>query len=278
VAGCHLEGPFISKEDGPRGAHPLQHVRPADWDEFQKLQDAAGGLIRLVTLAAEAEGAVEFIRRAVDAGITIAIGHTAANSDQITAAVDAGARLSTHLGNGAHGQIRRHPNYIWDQLGEPRLMASIITDGHHLPPAVIRTMIAAKGVRNIVITCDASGLAGLPPGEYEMPDKASVEILDNGAIVLAGQRQLLAGSGSETDACVAHAIDAAGVSIGEAFDMAGKTPCRLLGLEQVRLRRGSRADLVVFRCEKGESGTQLDWQTTIAAGQVRHGALPAAVQ
>lgn len=278
VAGCHLEGPFISKEDGPRGAHPLQHVRPADWDEFQKLQEAAGGLIRLVTLAAEAEGAVEFIRKAVDAGITIAIGHTAADSDQITAAVDAGARLSTHLGNGAHGQIRRHPNYIWDQLGEPRLMASIITDGHHLPPAVIRTMIAAKGVRNIVITCDASGLAGCPPGEYQMPDKASVEILDNGAIVLAGQRQLLAGSGSETDACVAHAIDVAGLSLGEAFDMAGKNSCRLLGLEQVRLRRGSRADLVVFHCRRGESGTKLDWQTTIAAGQVRHGALPAEIR
>ena len=277
VAGCHLEGPFISKEDGPRGAHPLQHVRPADWDEFQKLQEAAGGLIRLVTLAAEADGAVEFIRKAVDAGITIAIGHTAANSDQITAAVDAGARLSTHLGNGAHGQIRRHPNYIWDQLGEPRLMASIITDGHHLPPAVIRTMIAAKGHRNIVITCDASGLAGCPPGEYEMPDKAKVEILDTGAIVLAGQRQLLAGSGSETDACVAHAIDVGRITMQAAFDMAGRNPARLLGLEQVRLRRGSRADLVVFRAESDcqtEPGTKIHWLTTIAAGQVRYGAVP----
>ncbi len=277
VAGCHLEGPFISKEDGPRGAHPLQHVRPADWDEFQKLQETAGGLIRLVTLAAEAEGAVEFIRKAVDADITIAIGHTAANSDQIAAAVDAGARLSTHLGNGAHGQIRRHPNYIWDQLGDSRLMASIITDGHHLPPSVIRTMVETKGVSNIVITCDASGLAGCAPGEYEMPDKAKVEILDNGAIVLAGQRQLLAGSGSETDACVAHAIDVGGVTMKDAFDMAGKNPSRLLGLEQVRLRRGSRADLVLFRRDTadGESGaTRINWLTTIAAGQIRFGNVP----
>lgn len=277
VAGCHLEGPYISKEDGPRGAHPIQHVRPADWDEFQRLQEAAGGLIRLVTLAAESEGAVAFIRRAVDAGITVAIGHTAADSSQIAAAVDAGATLSTHLGNGAHGQIRRHPNYIWDQLGDSRLTASIITDGHHLPPSVIRTIIRTKGVSRIVITCDASGLAGCPPGEYAMPDKAQVEILENGAIVLAGQRQLLAGSGSETDACVAHAIDCAGVSLREAFDMAGKNPSRLLGLEEVRLKRGSRADLVVFRCQSQTaeaSRTRFEWLTTLCAGSVRHGAVP----
>ena len=109
--GCHLEGPYISAEDGPRGAHPLEHVRGCDWSEFEELQAAAGGRIRLVTLAAEAEGAVDFIRRAVAAGVRIAIGHTAADSAQITAAVDAGATLSTHLGNGAHGTIRRHPNY-----------------------------------------------------------------------------------------------------------------------------------------------------------------------
>mgnify|MGYP000545451719 CR=1 FL=1 len=90
VAGCHQEGPYIAREDGPRGAHPLQHVRAADWDEFCCYQEASGGRIRLVTLAAEAEGAVPFIRKAVAAGITIAIGHTGANSDQIAAAAPLG--------------------------------------------------------------------------------------------------------------------------------------------------------------------------------------------
>ena len=268
IAGCHLEGPFISAEDGPRGAHPLKHVRPANWEEFLKLQDAAGGRIRLVTLAAESEGAPEFIRRAVDSGVTVAIGHTAANSDQIQAAADAGARLSTHLGNGAHGQIRRHPNYIWDQLGDSRLVASIITDSHHLPPSVIRSIIRTKTPAGVVITCDAAGLAGCPPGEYEAAS-GNVEILPDGRIVIAGQQQLLAGSSLLTDVCVAHAVMVGGVSLAQAFDMAGKNPCRLLGLEPTRLRRGSRADLVQF--DFAGAGDAIHWRSTVMGGEVRFG-------
>ena len=99
----HLEGPFIGREDGPRGAHPLAHCRPPDWDEFRRLQDAAQGRIRILTLSPEYEDSPEFIAKAVGSGVLVAIGHTAANSEQIQAAVDAGARMSTHLGNGAHG-------------------------------------------------------------------------------------------------------------------------------------------------------------------------------
>ena len=270
VAGCHQEGPYISREDGPRGAHPLQHVRAADWDEFCHYQEASGGRIRLVTLAPEADGAVPFIRKAVAAGITIAIGHTGANSDQVAAAADAGATLSTHLGNGAHGQMRRHPNYIWDQLGDSRLMASIIPDGHHLTPSVIRSFIGAKGKSNIVITCDAAGLAGCPPGKYEAAS-GQVEILADGRIVIAGQNQLLAGSSLETDVCVAHAMSIADLSLREAFDMAGRNPCRLLGCEEVRLSPGSRADLVRF--DYSGQGTRFNWRATVASGELRFGAI-----
>ncbi|MBW3540658.1 MAG: amidohydrolase family protein [Planctomycetes bacterium] len=270
VPGCHLEGPYISSEDGPRGAHPLEHVRPADWDEFERLQAAAGGRIRLVTLAPEVEGAVEFIRRATAAGVVIAIGHTAASPEQISAAVDAGARLSTHLGNGAHGTIRRHPNYIWEQLGDERLWASIITDGHHLPPSVVRSFLGTKTPERTIITCDAAGLAGCPPGVYR-EGSMPVEILEDGRIVIAGQRQFLAGSGAETDACIANAITFAGVSLREAFDMAGRNPARLLGFEEIALRRGSRADLVVFH--HAGPGEPLEIRATIAAGELRYGAL-----
>ena len=103
VPGFHLEGPYISREDGPRGAHPLEHCRAPDWDEFRQLQDAAGGRIKILTLSPEFENAPPFIERVVASGVLVAIGHTAATSDQIAAAVDAGARMSTHLGNGAHG-------------------------------------------------------------------------------------------------------------------------------------------------------------------------------
>ncbi len=271
IVGCHVEGPYISEEDGPRGAHPLEHVRPCDIEEYEQLQAASGGRIRLITLAPESPGAVEFIRHVTAQQVTIAIGHTAANTEQIAAAVDAGAKLSTHLGNGAHGTIRRHPNYIWDQLGEDRLFASVIADGHHLPESVLRSIIRAKSPERTILTCDASGLAGLPPGEYDYHG-ARFEVLADGPIVIAGQRQYLAGSGQHTDLCVANAIALAGVSLRQACDMAALHPCRLLGIEAVTLSPGSLADLILFH-EAGP-GAPLRIVATIAGGVVRYGAVP----
>src|SRR5262249_8138444 len=145
VPGLHVEGPYLSPEDGPRGAHPLEHIRPPDWDEFQRFLEAAGGRIRLLTLAPEAEAALPFIERLPAAGIVVAIGHTGADPETIHAAVRAGARLSTHLGNGAHSMIRRHPNYIWEQLACDDLTASVIADGHHLPASVLKCFARVKG-------------------------------------------------------------------------------------------------------------------------------------
>jgi N-acetylglucosamine-6-phosphate deacetylase len=268
VPGFHLEGPFISPEDGPRGAHPLEHVRGADWAEFCKLQDIAGGRIKLVTLAPEAPQAIDFIQRAVASGVVISIGHTAATGDQIRAAVDAGATLSTHLGNGAHGTMRRHPNYIWDQLGEPRLYTSIIADGHHLPPSVVSAVVKTKSPYRTILTCDASGLAGCKPGIYEL-GSGRFELLPDGRIVIAGQQQLLAGSSLGTDTCVASIIKMAGVSLRDAIDMATRTPARLLNEPQFRLQRGSRADLVLFRLPP--NATRLDVVATIANGELKYG-------
>ena len=245
VPGCHLEGPYISGEDGPRGAHPLTHVRPPDWAEFERLQAASGGRIRLITLAPELPGALDFIRKAVAAGVTVSLGHTAAAPEQITEAVDAGARLSTHLGNGAHRMIRRHPNYIWEQLGDPRLSTSVIADGNHLPPSVLRTIIGTKSPHRMILTSDAAGLAGCPPGVYT-EGEMQMEVLEDGRIVIAGQRQLLAGSGADTGRCILEAVRQGGVTLREAIDMAGRNPSRLLGFEEMSLRRGSRADLFLF--------------------------------
>ena len=270
VPGCHLEGPYISPIQGPRGAHPLDQVRAADWDEFSRLQEISGNRIRLITLAPEVDQAIPFIKKAVASGVVVSIGHTAAEPEQISEAVDAGARLSTHLGNGAHGTLRRHPNYIWEQLGEPRLMASIITDGYHLPASVVRTIIKTKGVENTIITCDASGLAGSPPGVYEQ-GTVKMEVLEDGPIVIAGQRQLLAGSGVETDTCMTTAIDMAEITLQESLDMAGLNPARLLGFEQIRLEVGSRADLILFHYEG--AGSRMNLQTTLASGSIKYGTL-----
>ena len=164
ILGIHLEGPYISTEDGPRGAHPLEHVREPDWDEFQQWQDIAEGMIRVVTLAPEKEGAYPFIEKLVANDIIVSLGHTDASAEDIRAAVNAGAKLSTHLGNGAHAVIRRHPNYIWEQLAADELHASLIVDGHHLPPTVVKSMMRAKTLNRCILISDATALAGMPPG------------------------------------------------------------------------------------------------------------------
>ena len=268
VCGCHLEGPYISSEDGPRGAHPRQHVRAADWTEFQRLQEISGSRIRLVTVAPEVENAIEFIRQAVASGVVVALGHTAATPEQIQAGVNAGATLSTHLGNGAHSMIHRHRNVILEQLAEPRLSASLIVDGHHLPPNLVRTFLKVKSPQKTILTCDAAGWAGCPPGIYENKLGRS-EIRPSGKLVVAGQQELLAGSAQETDTCVANAISFAGVSLKEAVDMASQNPARLLSQEVVRLRRGSLADLIIFRVSS--EGTGLEIEATIAGGELKYG-------
>jgi N-acetylglucosamine-6-phosphate deacetylase len=249
VPAIHLEGPYISAEDGPRGAHPRLHVRPPDWDEFRRLQDAAGGRIRLVTLAPEPEGALPFIERLAASGVVVALGHTAATGAQIRDAVRAGARLSTHLGNGSHALLPRHDNYVWEQLADDDLWASIITDGHHLPPAVVRCIIRIKTPARSILTCDASSLAGLPPGRYGEWDQ-QFEVLPEGKVVVPGT-SYLAGSGAFTDACVGTVIGFAGVSLRDAVDMAGARPRELLGLPPRRLEVGQPANLVLFDWQEG---------------------------
>ncbi len=247
----HLEGPYISAEDGPRGAHPREYVRPPDLDEFQRLQDAAGGRIRLVTLSPEYENALSFIEALTRAGVVVAIGHTAATPARIRDAVRAGARLSTHLGNGSHAVLPRHDNYLWEQLVADDLWASVIADGHHLPPAILRGIIRTKTPARVVLTCDASGLAGLPPGRYEMWGQA-LEILPTGRVVVPGT-PFLAGSGVFLDACIAHLLGLGEVSLADALEMAGARPRSLLGLPAVELKPGGPADLVRFRHGEGQA-------------------------
>lgn len=270
VPGIHIEGPYISPEDGARGAHPKEHVRACDWDEFCQWQEISGGRIRLLTLAPEAPGAVDFTRQATASGVVIAIGHTAATPEQIAAVVDVGATLSTHLGNGSQAMIHRHRNHILAQLADPRLTTCLIVDGCHLPQPFVNTMIRTKTPRQVVLTCDASGWAGCPPGLYHS-QWGDAEILEDGRLVVAGQRELLAGSAFESDICVPTAMDYAGVSLKEAIDMASRNAAKSLGFEQARLRRGSLADLFLFRREPGQR--RLTVLATIAAGELKYGSL-----
>ena len=251
IPGIHVEGPYISSEDGPRGAHPRAHVRPPDWDEFQRLQDAAGGRIRMMTLAPEVAGALPFIEKLAAGGLIVAIGHTAASPECIQAAIHAGARISTHLGNGAHAVLPRHPNYIWEQLASDALWASCIADGHHLPVSVLRCLLRVKTPARLVLTCDASPFAGLPPGRYHAWDQ-DFEIVPEGKIIVPGT-SFLAGSWAFTDQCVAIVLGLGEVSLADGVDMATARPRELLGLPPREIAVGQPAELIVFDWQPGET-------------------------
>jgi N-acetylglucosamine-6-phosphate deacetylase len=263
--GFHLEGPFISTEDGPRGAHPRAYARPPDWDEFQRWQDAARGRIRLITLAPEWEGALAFIERAVGAGLLVALGHTAATPQQIRDAITAGARMSTHLGNGSHAIIARHPNYIWEQLAADELHASLIVDGHHLPPAVVKCFLRSKGMARSVLVTDAIAAAGCPPGHYQFGELI-VEVTPQGRVNLPGT-PYLAGSACQMHEAIAKTIRFSDATLAEALQMATANPAALLGLkdEHGALAVGRTADVVQFGWD--ESAQRLTVLKTICAGQ-----------
>ena len=266
ILGIHLEGPYISVEDGPRGAHPLQHVRDPDWDEFRRWQDIADGMIRLVTLAPEKEGAISFIEKLVSTGVVVSIGHTDATGEEIQHAISAGATLSTHLGNGAHGMIQRHPNYIWEQLAADELYASLIVDGHHLPPSVVKSMLRAKTFEKCILISDATALAGMPAGHYEFAGQP-VELKDDQSIRLIGT-EYLAGSAITLARGVENSVRFADISLGEAVSLATVNPMRLLDIDLKidQTDRDTALDLIVFTWDPGTC--RMDLKMTILSGEV----------
>ena len=247
----HVEGPFISHEDGPRGAHPLAHVRAPDFAELQAWQDASGGLVGMVTLSPTHDGAPAFIRAACAQGIHVAIGHTSASHGQVRAAADAGATLSTHLGNGAHSVLQRHPNYIWEQMADHRLAASFIVDGIHLGAAFLTVALRAKGIERSVLITDAVMPAGCAPGPYKLGE-VEVELHADQSVRLRGGDRL-AGSALKMNDAVSNVMRMTGASLAEAVTMASTNPARVgrISNRQRGLRPGERADLVVFLVEDG---------------------------
>jgi N-acetylglucosamine-6-phosphate deacetylase len=226
VAGIHLEGPYLA--EAARGAHPAAHLRPATVDDFCRRQDAAAGRIVLVTLAPEVPGALTLIEWLVARGVRVAVGHTMADAACLAEAVRAGAVLSTHLGNGCPPLLPRHPNPIWDQLAEDGLHASLIGDGHHLPAAVIKVMVRAKGPDRIVLVTDAIAAAARPPGRHRLGDVV-VDLSPEGRVTVAGTDRL-AGSAGTLDAAVGRVARWTGLPLPVVAAMASTTPAALLGL------------------------------------------------
>lgn len=228
IVGIHMEGPYISPEDGARGAHPRAHVRDASIEDFQRRQDAAKGKIILVTLAPEVPNAIALIEYLVAQNIKVAIAHTAAAPQQIQDAVKAGATLSTHLGNGCANLLPRHPNFIWEQLAADELCASFIVDGHHLPAATVKAMMRAKTLARTILVTDAIAAAGCAPGLFELGG-VTVELQANGRVAEPG-KPWLAGSSLTMDRAVANTAKFTGLALADVLALASTNPANYLGI------------------------------------------------
>lgn len=261
----HVEGPHISPIDGPRGAHPQEHVRPPNLAEFNRWQEASGRLVGMITLSPHFKEAEEYIAAVTKRGVVVALGHTDATSEEARKAVDAGASLSTHLGNGIGAILPRHPNVLWTQLADDRLSATMIADGHHLPPDTLKAMVRAKSVARSILVSDAVAVAGKPPGVYDTPVGGRVELHADGRLSLTGTAYL-AGAVRPVKDGVALACRMVGISLAEALTMATVNPGRFVGGRGV-LQIGARADLIQFTHD--ETAMELRIESVVVGGRVR---------
>jgi N-acetylglucosamine-6-phosphate deacetylase len=260
----HIEGPNISPETGPRGAHPLEHIRPPDIEEFRRWQDAAEGNIRLVTVSPEWPEMSRYIETLVKSGVVVSIGHTKATHEQIRAAVEAGATMSTHLGNAAHPVLPKTQNYIWDQLAEDKLAACFVVDGIHIPQPFFRAALQAKGIERAILVTDAVMPAMCRPGPYRLGQVDVILREDQSVVLKDGER--LAGSALRMDQAVERTVRWTGASLASVLAMATTNPARIgrVAGRQRGLVPGERADLV--RLNWNQTSQSLAVQETIVAG------------
>ncbi|SKC70925.1 N-acetylglucosamine-6-phosphate deacetylase [Krasilnikoviella flava] len=244
VPWAHVEGPFLSSQDGPRGVHDAVQIRPLDAAEVARWRDA--GPVGYVTVSPHAADAPREIARITRLGVRVAVGHTHATSDQVRAAVDAGATMSTHLGNGVHAHLPRHPNAIWAQLADDRLTCGFIADGHHLPADTLRVMLRAKGARRAFLVSDSTALAGSPPGTYRTPVGGDVELTPDGRLAYGGTG-LLAGAALSLVHGLRFVLAHTGTALADGLELVCGTPGALVGgatAPRGTIQVGSRADLV----------------------------------
>ncbi len=228
LLGVHIEGPFISSQAGARGAHKPEWTRKPDVNYLNRVIDWAKDKVKILTISAELDSADELARHAKDRGITVSLGHQMATDEDLCRLVEAGATALTHLGNGVPAMLNRHENPVWAGLANDDLAAMIIPDGHHLPPAVLKTIIRAKGVERCIVVSDASSLSGLGPGTYYFLGEKIV--LDENGRLYDPRTGYLAGSSSTMIGCMNYLASLDVVGSDELAEMGFYNPLRLIGL------------------------------------------------
>lgn len=243
---AHVEGPFISADDGARGVHDRQFIRPIDATEVAAWR--AAGPLGVITISGDGAHAPEHIRRIRALNITVALGHTAADHHTLVRAIDAGATLATHLGNGIPTMLPRHPNPIWTLLADDRVRVGLIADGHHLPAETLTAMVRAKGTHGAYLVSDLTELGGAHPGRYTTSVGGTVELGTDLRLAHVGS-ELLAGAAATLLDGVRFIAHHTPLGVDEALRLATASPALAtpgtrphLG----RLQPGAPADLVLL--------------------------------
>lgn len=247
VKGLHLEGPFISSEPGAVGAHNPAWVKKPSVEFMKKLIEWSEGTIKLLTVAAETEGAEELISYAAKQGITVSVGHQMALGEDLAKAVKAGAVTVTHLANGIPNMIHRHKNTVWATLANDDIKPMIITDGHHLPPELIKTVIRAKGVDNVTAVSDASSMAGCPPGKYK--SMGNDIVLEENGLLHNPAKGCMVGSSACILDCMNHLASLEFLSFDDIMKLGYYNPMRLAKINEGEVEP---CENVYFDDEKGK--------------------------
>lgn len=242
-SGIFHEGVFISPKAGWRGGHDPVYILPPDWEKFSRLQELSGGRIRLVNIAPEEPGAIEFIKKAHAAGIKVALGHCCPDTATIATAVDAGASLVTHFGNGASPEIHRFQNPFWGFLDQAGLALGLIGDGFHLPPELVRVALRCKGIESCFMVSDANNYSGCIPGTYQRIGGLDCVIEKNGFIHVVGQ-EILAGAWYQNNHSVEFLVNQVGLDLPTAWRLCSTIPAKLLGIQLPQLQPGDEATFV----------------------------------
>lgn len=258
--GYHLEGPFLNPAPGYHGCHPPQAMTAARPELIAEVERGLSRPILMVTLAPEREGAIRLTKSLAEAGKIVAVGHSAADFDQVSAAADVGLSLSTHLGNGLPQSLHKLANPIFAQLAEDRLMAGFIADGIHVHPKALAALIRAKGLERSILVTDAVVAAAAPIGRYHFAGMAVDRMPDGSVRQEAG---LLAGSALCLDEAVRNVVTWGIVTPAQAFAMASDH-----ALAAIRPALAAHG-LVLAECEV-EWSDELFVRRVRLAGQERH--------
>ena len=263
ITGIHIEGNYISKLDGPRGAHNLAYVRDASIEEFDRWYEHSKGYLKYITIGAESNGAEALIRHAVEKGVVVSIGHTGATKEQIDKAAEAGATASTHLGNGVFAKLDRFENPIWPQLRNQKFTTGLIADGDHVTPDLVWVISRCKDSDHIILVSDLHHCAGLEPGR-RMDGPLEIEIFKDAAVRVAGT-PYLAGAGVHLLRCTYNYARFSQTDPVGAFRLSTINPIRKYNLDPERtvLKVGKKAEFIAF--SDTDNGYEL--QAVFANGQ-----------